>query len=57
MAEVKQNMHNQKHEKKSMKLEYHRDVQRESHFGELRMKTVDGVDSGEGGFSQKTFRK
>ena len=55
MAEVKQNMHNQKHEKKSMKLEYHRDVQRESHFGELRMKTVDDVDSGEGGFSQKTF--
>ena len=37
VAEVKQSMHNQRHENKNMKLEYHRDVQKESHFGKLRM--------------------
>ena len=36
-TEVKQSMHNQRHEEKNMKLEYHRDVQRESHFKKLRM--------------------
>ena len=36
-TEVKQSMHNQRREEKNMKLEYHRDVQRESYFGELRM--------------------
>jgi hypothetical protein len=35
--EVKQSMHNQKSEEKNMKVEYYRDVQRETHFGELRM--------------------
>ena len=36
-VEVKQNMHNQRHEEKNMKVEYHRDVQRETYFRELRM--------------------
>ena len=37
VAEVKQSMHNQRREEKNMKVEYHRDVQRETHFGESRM--------------------
>ena len=37
VVEVKQSMHNQRCEEKNMKLEYHRDVQGESHFRELRI--------------------
>ena len=37
VAEVKQSMHNQRREEKNMKVEYHRDIQRETHFRELRM--------------------
>ena len=36
VAEVKQSMHNQRCEEKNMKVEYHGDIQRETHFGELR---------------------